>query len=287
MISDIAGVVVLYFPDEEELFRNISSYIEHLAVLYVIDNTGPKSGDSIYEKLSNFQKIQIIKNTKNEGIAKALNKAAESAFSKGFKWLLTMDQDSFFESDEGNRYFSFFYENFINKDNIAVVAPAHFKEMIDSTTIYSDLNAVLTSGDLIRLSVWNEINGFDEKLFIDEVDHDYCYRVKKAGYRIVQVNTIFLNHRLGTKTKGGYLGSISKRLRTIHTPQRVYFMVRNYLYVRKKYKRDFEKEFGKRDKALLVAIKNNLFFSGEFWANFRSIMKAYKDYRANNFSQTI
>lgn len=60
-------------------------------------------------------------------------------------------------------------------------------------------------------------------------------------------------------------------------------MVRNYLYVRKAYKKSFPDEFRQRDKAMLVTLKNNLFFSGKFIGNLKSIRKAYIDFKKGNF----
>ena len=41
----------------------------------------------------------------------------------------------------------------------------------------------MTSGNLLNLKIAEKIGDFEEKLFIDEVDHDYCYRIRrKANY---------------------------------------------------------------------------------------------------------
>jgi rhamnosyltransferase len=277
----------LYFPDETDVIKNIESYIEYLSVLFIIDNTGKKAGN-VTKKFENYQKVIYISNSQNEGIPVSLNKAAAMAYQRNCRWLLTMDQDSFFEEEAGKRYFTSFEKDFYNKEDIGIVSPAHFNEMVkDKQDYYSDLLSVLTSGNLVQLSIWKQVKGFDERLFIDEVDHEYCYRLKMAGYRIVQFNTIFLQHQLGKKNTGGYLGVISRRTRTIHSPERIYFMVRNYLYVKRKYKRAFPDEFRQRNKAVLTAVKNNLFFSGKFWSNFKSILRGYKDFQTGNFSGTI
>jgi rhamnosyltransferase len=288
MKKSIAGVVVLYYPDEKELLRNILSYLPFIDKLFVIDNTGQDALTVVREKLLGLQNTEYIANKVNEGIAAALNKGAAVAIENGYNWLLTMDQDSFFEEGEAAKYFSFFETNFFHTDKIALVAPSHFRDKaIADKEVYSDLVSVLTSGSLLRLSTWKELDGYDEKLFIDEVDHEYCYRLKKKGYKIVQMNHIFLNHQLGSQKEAGYFGNIAKRSRTIHSPGRVYFMVRNYLYVRKEYRKFFRDEFRERDKALLVTLKNNLFFSGKFTENLENVRKAYIDFKKGNFHNDL
>jgi rhamnosyltransferase len=289
MISGLAGVVVLYFPEQEELFRNIKSYLPFIQLLIVVDNTGAEAPGSIRDNLASLDKtIQYIANKNNEGIGTALNKAASIGLQHGFSWLLTMDQDSFFDADQAQKYFSFFQNNFASQKDIAVVAPGQLSENLNEDYgSYSETVSVITSGSLIQLNTWKETGGYNEKLFIDEVDHEYCYRARVSGYRIVQVNQVMLNHRLGSKKSGAYLGTIGKRSRTIHSPQRVYFMVRNYLYVRKNYRGLFPEEFRHRDRMLLVAMKNNLFFSGHFLAACKSIVRGFRDFRKGKFATTV
>ena len=286
MINGIAAVVVLYYPEEEEIFRNIKSYLPFVNLLVVVDNTDSEPGKNIGDNLMSLDKsIQYISNKRNEGIGSALNKAASIALQEGYLWLLTMDQDSFFDANQSEKYFSFFLNNFADKKDIAVIAPLHSPgNLSNDPNSYSETIAVITSGSLIQLDTWREMGGYNEKLFIDEVDHEYCYRAKEKGYKVIQMNNVVLNNQLGIKKSGAYLGAIARRNRTIHSPQRVYFMVRNYLYVRSKYRKLFPREFHNRDRMLLVALKNNLFFSGHFIAAVKNIIKGFRDFRKGNFS---
>ena len=59
------------------------------------------------------------------------------------------------------------------------------------------MTSLITSGSLINTSIFSEIGGYNEKLFIDEVDHEYCYRIKMLGYSVLQLENILLNHTLG------------------------------------------------------------------------------------------
>jgi rhamnosyltransferase len=215
--------------------------------------------------------------------------AARLAYDEGYAWLLTMDQDSYFEQEEIEQYFSNFKELFYHQNKVGVVAPSFNKSQFapGPAALYSEVPTVITSGSLMQLSLWQEAGGFCEKLFIDEVDHEYCYRLKEKGYTIVQFPNIFLCHRLGTTKTGGYLGSVAKRERVIHSPRRVYFMVRNYLYVRRLYRKTFPAEFKRRDQEVINRIKNNLFFSGHFWKNAKQVLAGYRHYKTGNFSNKL
>ena len=84
----LACVVVFYNPSDDNI-SNIDAYKGVVDKVYVVDN----SDDDIV-RLKDDKVIKYIKLGKNLGIAKALNIGAENAINDGFKWLLTMDQDS-------------------------------------------------------------------------------------------------------------------------------------------------------------------------------------------------
>src|SRR5215216_5875478 len=200
----IAGVVVLYYPDTEELFKNIQSYIGYLDQLYIIDNTPEIIGYE--EQLQQFPASEYIRNGKNTGIAAALNLAAKRAAETGHHWLLTMDQDSLFEQGEIQKYFGYFEHNFYHISGVAIVCPQHSARTgvaIDNDR-YQPVVKAITSGSLVNMEICKRLGGYEEKLFIDEVDFDYCYRALMNGYKIFQFDHVYLTHRLGKKKRAGY-----------------------------------------------------------------------------------
>lgn len=38
-------------------------------------------------------------------------------------------------------------------------------------------------------------------LFIDSVNHEYCLRLQKNGYKVIQLNTAIFEHNLGNRTE--------------------------------------------------------------------------------------
>lgn len=101
---------------------------------------------------------------------------------------------------------------------------------------------VFASANIIKLSVWDEIGRFDESLFIDEVDSDYCIRLLLGGYRITRFNTLYLNHKLGNKRF-----TIFPKV-TYHSGKRLFYIFRNKLIENKRYgslpgsNRDYKRE---------------------------------------------
>lgn len=223
----LSGVVVLYHPEIDELNQNISTYIDFVDVLFLVANS--KFDEDLLFK---SKKIEIIANDSNLGIAKALNQGSVMALNRGCEWLLTMDQDSSFEN---NTFFKAFAQ--ADKTDVAIFSPNHSNIRRDEAgdnyeQSDSDL-LVMTSGNIISLSAWKKIGGFEEKLFIDEVDHDYCLRAIQHGFRIIKYPNVYLNHKLGDLKEVKFL--FAKFYISQHSPIRTYYIYRNNLYVFKKY----------------------------------------------------
>lgn len=274
----LAGVVVLYRPVSRVL-QNIESYIKFLDTLFVVDNSEVPNL-LLTEQIKAISKVVYVPNNSNLGVAAALNIGAELALNIGADWLLTMDQDSSFSESSLRSYMNAL--EFLNANNqIAVIGVSYANDstgdlMSDSmNTVYS----VITSGSLLRLRIWEFVGGFNANLFIDEVDHEFCYRVTDAGFQVMQLNHIHMNHEMGKSVSRGYAGLLNNRKRMIHPPLRVYYIVRNYLYVRKIFKSKFPFEFKSRDRQVLNILKNNLFFSGTFWSTFKMTWRGYRDFK--------
>ena len=141
----IAGVVILYNPNEAAVIRNIESYIHFLDSLIVFDNSN--CAEEFLKRVKDISnKIIFISNAQNEGIAKPLNKALELVAEK-YNWLLTMDQDSYFEEKQGEEYFSGFKQLFYHSLNIAIVSPNHSlpKESVIADRNYKEVIRAITS----------------------------------------------------------------------------------------------------------------------------------------------
>jgi rhamnosyltransferase len=74
---------------------------------------------------------------------------------------------------------------------------------------------------------------YDDDLFIDFVDMDYCLRMKKKNFKILKAMRVVLHHELGSKQTRNILGlKISFR---DHTPWRYYYMMRNRLLLYRRF----------------------------------------------------
>lgn len=280
-----AAVVVLYEPEISDVIRNISTYADQAGRLYIVDNS-PVSRAELIKGKTGPGDVEYIINNSNKGIAFALNQGAALAREAGYEWLLTMDQDSAFDKGQVAGYISA-VEQMAGREQVAVVGLSHGEtEQAAIKETFSQVSRVITSGSMINLRLWEETGGFDNRLFIDEVDHEYGYRAISRGLKVLLYNGVLLQHRLGKTVRAGIAGFFKKD-RTIHSPRRMYFVTRNYLFVRNKYKALLPDEFRERDRMMRTMIKNNLLFSGSFFRVMQNIRKGYRDYRKNDFSASL
>lgn len=231
----IAGVVVLYNP-EQAVIANIESYINDIDILYVVDNSDQKQSNIIDALLKN-SKIEYINSNGNQGIAHALNIGANKAIEMGYEWLLTMDQDSSFPPIVFKKYLECIQQTLQSKQ-IAIFSPNYLKaNNIEPSCSFTEKLTTITSGSLLNLHAYSIIGEFNQELFIDEVDHEYCLRAQLYNYKVVQFETIFLQHQIGSQIKIKLLGKV--HFKNIHAPIRHYYMTRNSLYILFKYHNKF------------------------------------------------
>lgn len=229
----IGAVVILYNPNEE-VVDNILTYANIVDELYVIDNSEgcnkPLLDNSGLSKVG----YRYIGLGKNYGIAKALNVGINIAISEKCTWVLTMDQDSGFENNIISIYREYLKNNL--SENIGILAPAYLTDRINDqhSNETKILSRVMQSANLVNCQIYQNVGPYEEKLFIDCVDYEYCLRLEKFGYKIVECSAARLNHS-PAETK--YIKIFKfKYAYGWASPIRYYYQIRNLYYLIRKYK---------------------------------------------------
>jgi rhamnosyltransferase len=91
----------------------------------------------------------------------------------------------------------------------------------------------MNSGALIKVKAWELVGGYDEVLFVDWTDHEFCLRITGKGYKIKQVTSEVTSHAVGKITRHRFFG----RMATVwnHCAGRKYYLIRNLVYIELKY----------------------------------------------------
>lgn len=270
----IYACVVTFNPDLKRLDENFQSLKKQqfLNGIVVVDNGS--SNFSGIETLAESYKCIILKQKQNVGIAKALNIGIEKARNCGAKWVLTCDQDSVLPANLVQMF-----SNYFSLERCAVLCPQIYDEnaeiIVENEKINSSVQSIdqcITSGSMTNIMCWEEIGGFDEFLFIDGVDFDYCARLKRNGKKIYRVNEVVMKHTIGNmrvKRFGPF-----KVLVLNHSPFRKYYILRNRIYC------DF-KMYGKLSMRSLMSVLKQvlliIFFEKRKAPKLYSALKGVKD----------
>ena len=271
MIQNIDAVVVLYHPDES-IIENIKTY-QQITKIYAVDNS-EKYDDDLVEKLKQFENLIYINNNGNQGIAHALNVGARLAIENGADWLLTMDQDTSFSENDLIKI----QEELLAVDitNTAIVSPSHYLGD-DIKPFYNEI--VMTSGNLINLHLFGKIGEFDENLFIDSVDTEYCLRIYSMRYKIKRIPTVILNHNLGNIKEYKIFGIKFKP--TNHGPIRRYYITRNRFYVWDKYNTLYPSFIKWEKMATVKELIKVILFEKDKLKKIQFSLNGYIDYKKN------
>ncbi|GAB3708993.1 glycosyltransferase family 2 protein [Spirosoma flavus] len=221
--KDIAGAVVLY-NSPMEVLDNISTYIDQISKLYVVDNSA-KPNVALIKELEKNDKISYISLDGNKGIATALNLGAQHAIADNFAILLTMDDDTRTPPTMVDEMITF-WNNY--PQPIGILSGVHHTK--PDKVAYRKLPYTLTSGNLLNLKAFSEVGSFQDDLFIDHVDHDYGFRLNEKGYEVIEIPSIRLIHQLGY-AKPIKIGSYVVGQYGNHSPIRLYYYTRNGLYL--------------------------------------------------------
>jgi rhamnosyltransferase len=254
----IAASVVLFRPTEG-VESNVRSYLEGVERVYVVDNS-PRPDPGAWLGLRSDPRVKWTELGRNVGVAAALNLACGEARREGFEWLLTMDQDAAFAPGQLASLLAEFAD-VPDREAVAVFCPTYnfpIPGLDPQETRYAELDIVLTAFNLLSLEVHRAIGGFDERLFIDEVDHEFCLRARLRGYRIVQATRVLVQHQAGNVARARHRGVAIEYQR--HPPERLYTMTRNTLTIGRWYRDAFPEVVRERRSRLIVVIKQALRF---------------------------
>ena len=280
----IAACVILYNP-EQSVEKNIYSYIHYAEKIYGIDNSEIKNYSCKFLS-EHASKIVFIHDGNNEGIARRLNQACTLAIEDDFEYLLTMDQDSYFEQPAIHKYLTCIGE-YAEKESTSMFGINHEKDLHNEDCVFTKGSPLITSGSVINLAVYQNIGLFDENLFIDFVDTEYCFRSILKGYDIVWFPNIFMHHEIGKTTQHRSFKNLNLSKRSIHSAVRLYYMTRNFFYLNKRYKSQFPEQLYINKKDVITRIKNKLLYNPKRIQTVRYLFKAFSDYRNHRMGKQL
>jgi len=275
LVPRVCAIFVTRNP-QPTFVSNVSSVAELVGRIVVVDNASSSEAQQFLLKLHR-QGCEIIRNNTNLGIAVALNQGIRIALAAGYDWVATFDQDS--RASEGFILQMLeTYQKASDAERIAIVAPTYVDRELGLRSPLlrasnGEILAAMTSGSLMPANAIRRLGMFDESLYMDYVDIEYCLRARQQGMLIVHSPTI-LYHSLGRITTHRLLGRAFAT--TNHSAGRRYYITRNRLRMLVRYMADWRWAWREIKAILFEAFKIALVEENK-WTKFQAMMAGTAD----------
>jgi rhamnosyltransferase len=251
--ATVAAIIVTHHPDQD-FSQRLDALLAQLKRVVIVDNGSDEACLSpLQPYLADDGRVTIHRNKTNLGIATALNQGFEILIGEGYRWVLTLDQDSIpaagmvaalcdrLRTDPDPSRVAMVGANRRDPADPGAehlwvrpkVGFPFFERVACEKLGDGGTTAVITSGTLTSVAAFGEIGPFRDELFIDLVDTEYCLRARRAGYRIIGACDASLVHSIGETRTVSVLGiRISA---TNHAPVRRYYLFRNGTFLMREY----------------------------------------------------
>ncbi|MBQ6781057.1 MAG: glycosyltransferase family 2 protein [Treponema sp.] len=290
-------ILVTYNPDFSQIKATLDSLLSQVDEIIIVKNSNERfdfldGNDCTAVSSAVHEKIHIIPLEKNMGIAYAQNRGIEYALAHGAEYVLFSDQDTIFPQDFVETSLACFERH--TNEKVAAVVPHFYNEnkkqfaqisVTKTKAVVPEIGKdyflahAISSGSVCPASVLKNAGMMNERLFIDWVDFEWCWRAAALGYKIICDTGNVIHHNMGDSFK-----SVLGRKIVVYSDFRQYFFLRNgfYLLFHSGLLRGKEKlSFG-----VFMLMKSVLYFvtSGFTWKHIKVFFKAVSKGITNRFS---
>ena len=176
----IISLIVSHNPPDS-IYKLISQLIKISYKIIIIDSSNIETYQKMINYFKNNNNIIFVHEIKDYGLGNALNSGIKIAKEFFFDFLLIMEDDSFFDVMNINNIISEFVKIYSSNDVLYLSDNSikiHDKFINIKTYIGSN------TGIIISFKLTKEIE-FRSDLFMDQIDIDFQYNIKKFGGNII------------------------------------------------------------------------------------------------------
>ena len=284
--ENICAIIVV-FNGYDCLYKTVESIINQVTKVVLVDNnSNDRTKKVINSILEKYKSIHVIWNQKNLGIAAAFNQGSEYAKKNNYDFILTLDQDSEPSSNMIEKMLKTYRDN--GSNYLLSICPRIIQKY--QKKYYNEDNKIripkrrfvaISSGQLINIKLYDVVGKYNEELFIDSVDFDYCLRINLVGGKIVECPSAILFHQLGYSVYFNFFDR--KKGIILHNPIRYYYMVRNHIYIIKQYFYKFPLFCFKKNFFMIYELIKALLFQEKRFKIIKMVYRGVKDGIFHNF----
>jgi len=177
-------------------------------------------------------------------LARAQNKGIKISVEEGADYVMLSDQDSEYPPNYVENMIEDLLSCNSTNSTIAAIGPSYrdlnrygdiepftVSEKFLNKRLYPkrgciSVTRLIATGMIIPIKIFQIVGGFEEDLFIDWVDFEWCWRARSMGYRIIGNGNVVIKHTVGDRS-----GKIGFKNYSVHSPTRSYYTLRNRLHL--------------------------------------------------------
>ncbi|KVD71662.1 rhamnosyltransferase, partial [Burkholderia sp. ABCPW 14] len=245
-MTTLGALVILYYPTDEQL-SGLEALARDSDALAVVDNT-PQEYPLARERvraLASRANVVWRHHGNRGGVAGAYNAGLSALFAQGIDAVALFDQDSTVPATflaqmrdacarlgagafiAGPRIYDANDRRFLPE--LMTSGVTVHRVPVEGKTAPQRCAFLISSGSVISRAAYTELGRFDEALFIDHVDTEYCLRALARNVPLYVVPSLVLTHRIGARRRhrvGPFELSAMH-----HSWQRRYYGARNAMQV--------------------------------------------------------
>lgn len=222
----VYAVITIYNPSLDRLQDCVLSLGGQVSTILLVDNSSsPQDLKFIIAK--GLEVGLIIEYTYNEnvgGIAGAQNVGIKKFLESGDQFLLFLDQDSVPSNDMVSKLL-LSYHDLSEVYKVACLGPLEGVSP-DQTSKFRIVSEIKSSGTLFHRNIFDIVGVMEDKLFIDAVDSEWCWRAASHGFLSFEITNALMDHRYGEGDRKVWGATIR-----IPAAFRTYYQVRNYIFM--------------------------------------------------------
>ena len=209
-----SSIIILTYNSSrfiDALLKSIKDFAKDSEVL-IVDNN---STDETVKLAKKYDFVKVLETGENLGFAKGINFGVKRATGD---FLLFLNPDAVLESGKIEDFISIFGDPSVGASGVILLdfegnaekSAGKFFNLWDALAIALGLDEALgvrfssdskravdfVSGGamMVRRIAFEKVGGFDENFFMYLEDMDFCYRLRKAGYKTVFTPDIVISH---------------------------------------------------------------------------------------------
>lgn len=243
----LTTITITFNPDVALLEAQLLA-LPTVCVKLVVDNASrPEVVAQIEAMVNRLDRVRLLRSDSNIGLAAAVNRGVEAASNlpQPPNFVLLLDQDSEPQAGSIETLIEAFHALEAKGHDVGCVGPllydpdtrlshgfhqcTHWRwkrvyPKADSTTPVGCAN-LNGSGTLVPTSLFRQLQGLDEALFIDHVDTEWAFRVLASGHTLWGIPNAVFDHRMGQSSVRFWC--FGWKVWPSRSPQRHYYLFRN------------------------------------------------------------